>query len=151
MISTIKRCGGILALVTVSLCAASVALAGPIDEAKARAHLNAVAAGDLEGLMRDYSDDAYMDWVGGPLDGRYHGKAEIRKVWEKFIGANGGKPRPAEFGKLIQYSNPKGTSVEAAASYGGTPPVKALHLLTYRDGELNTEIWQIAPAIQIEK
>jgi hypothetical protein len=30
-------------------------------------------------------------------------------------------------------------------------PVKALHLLTYRDGELNTEIWQIAPAVQIEK
>jgi hypothetical protein len=151
MMSTIKRCGGILALVTVSLCAGSVALAGPIDESKARAHLDAVAAGDLDALMRDYSDDAYMDWVGGPLDGRYHGKAEIRKVWEKFIAVNAGKPRPAEFGKLVQYANPKGTSVEAKASYGGALPLKVLHLLTYRDGELNTEIWQIAPAVQIDK
>jgi hypothetical protein len=151
MISKIKRCGGILALATVAICASGSAFAGPIDEAKARAHLDAVAAGDIEGLMRDYSDDAYMDWVGGPLDGRYHGKAEIRKVWEKFINANAGKPRPAEFGKLVQYANPKGTSVEARASYGGAVPVKALHLLTYRDGELNTEIWQIAPALQIDK
>ena len=34
------------------------AVAGPLDEAKAKAHLDAVAAGDLEALMRDYADDA---------------------------------------------------------------------------------------------
>jgi hypothetical protein len=151
MISTIKRCGGILALVALSICASSTALAGPIDEAKARAHLDAIAAGDIDGLMRDYADDAYLDWIGGPLDGRYRGKAEIRNMWVKFIAANAGKPRPAEFSKLTAYSNPRGTSVEAKGSYGGAVPVKALHLLTYRDGELNTEIWQIAPAVQIEK
>jgi hypothetical protein len=32
--------------------------------------------------MRDYADDAYLEWVGGPLDGRYRGKAEIRAVWQ---------------------------------------------------------------------
>ena len=48
---------------------AQPALAGPLNEAKAKAHLDAVAAGDLAALMRDYADDAYMDWIGGPLDG----------------------------------------------------------------------------------
>lgn len=124
-------------------------IAGPLDEAKAKAHLNAVAAGDLEALMRDYAEDAYMDWIGGPLDGRYRGKEAIGAVWQKFIAANDGKPRTAKFGKLESYANPKGASIEATAEYGGTPAVKVWHALTYRDGSLVTEIWQVAPAIMV--
>jgi len=125
------------------------AQAGPLDEAKAKAHLQAVASGDLDALMRDYPEDAYMDWVGGPLDGRYRGKAAIREVWKKFIANNGGKPRPAKFGKLEAYGNPKGVSIAVAAEYGGEKPVNVWHVLVYRDGELATEIWQIAPAIKV--
>lgn len=127
----------------------SSAMAGPLDEAKAQAHLNAVAAGDLDALMRDYEEDGYMDWIGGPLDGRYRGKTAIKAVWQKFIALNAGKPRPAVFSKLEAFAHPKGTTVEAKAEYGGTPAVKVLHVLTYRDGDLATEIWQIAPAIQL--
>lgn len=124
-------------------------LAGPLDEAKAQAHLNAIAAGNLEALMADYPEDVYMDWVGGPLDGRYRGKAAIREVWQKFIAINEGKPRPAKFSKLQSYANPKGASVVASAEYGGAKPVKAWHVLVYRDGSLDTELWQIAPALQV--
>lgn len=141
----------ILAMAILPFCVGNPALAGALDEAKAHAHLEAVAAGDLEALMRDYADDAYMDWVGGPLDGRYHGKAAIRAVWEKFIAANAGKPRPARFGKLVAFSNPRGTSLEAKAEYGGAVPVKAWHVLTYRDGDLTTEVWQIAPGLQLDQ
>lgn len=126
-----------------------VAQAGPLDEAKAKAHLKAAADSDMDGLMRDYTADAYMDWVGGGLDGRYRGKEAIGEVWKKFIANSGGKPRPAKFGKLESFSNPKGTSIGIAAEYGGEKPVKVWHVLTYRDGELATEIWQIAPAIQL--
>jgi uncharacterized protein YdbL (DUF1318 family) len=125
------------------------ALAGPLDEAKAQAHLNAVAAGDLDALMRDYEENAYMDWIGGALDGRYRGTAAIKAVWQKFIAANDGKPRPVKFSKPEAYANPKGATVEAKAEYGGKTPVKVWHALTYRDGNLATEIWQIAPAIQL--
>ena len=131
-----------------SVCS-NVATAGALDEAKAQAHLNAVAAGDLDALMRDYEEDAYMDWVGGALDGRYRGKPAIKAVWQKFIAANAGKPRPARFSKLEAYANPKGATVQAEAEYGGTTPVKVWHALTYRDGSLDTEVWQIAPAIQL--
>ena len=139
-------------LVTALACAtvlAQPAVAGPLDEARAQAHLQAVAAGDLDGLMRDYEEDAYMDWIGGPLDGRYRGKTAIKVVWQKFIAANAGQPRPATFSKLNAHTNPKGATVHASAEYGGTAPVKVWHALTYRDGSLTTEIWQIAPALQL--
>lgn len=123
--------------------------AGPLDDAKAKAHLEAVAAGDLDALMRDYAEDAYMDWVGGPLDGRYRGKVAIAEVWKKFIASNGGKPRPAKFGKAESYANPAGASVATAAEYGGEKPVKVWHVLTYRDGQLVTEVWQISPTIKL--
>jgi ketosteroid isomerase-like protein len=150
MIRKTKAASLLLALALLPWCGGQ-AVAGPLDEAKARAHLDAVAAGDLEVLMRDYADDAYMEWVGGPLDGRYRGKAEIRAVWQKFIAANAGKPRPAHFGKLTAFANPRGATLEAKADYGGAVPVKVWHALTYRDGDLTTEVWQIAPALQIEQ
>jgi len=110
MIRKTKAASLLLALALLPWCGGQ-AVAGPLDEAKARAHLDAVAAGDLEALMRDYAEDAYMEWVGGPLDGRYRGKAEIRAVWQKFIAANAGKPRPANFGKLCS----KGSALHLTA------------------------------------
>ncbi|WP_035054188.1 nuclear transport factor 2 family protein [Andreprevotia chitinilytica] len=130
---------------------AGQATAGPMDEAKGKAHLKAIAAGDLDALMRDYADDAYMDWVGGGLEGRYRGKAEIRAVWQKFIAANDGKPRPAKTGEIEVYGNPKGVSLEAKAEYGGKTPTKVWHLFVYREGVLTTEIWQIAPSLKVDE
>lgn len=129
---------------------ATVALSGPVDEKKGEAHLRAIAASDVEALMADYAPDAYLDWVGGPLEGRYHGKTAIRAVWTKFIALNDGQPRPAHVGKLSPYANPKGVSIEAAAEYGGKIPIKAWHVLVYRDGVLTTEIWQIAPTLKVD-
>lgn len=148
---TFKRYWAAAALATMSFLCAPGAGAGPLDEAKARAHLDAVAAGDLEALLKDYAEDAYMEWVGGPLDGRYRGKAEIRAVWQKFIAVNDGKPRPASFGKLAAFANAKGASVQQRADYGGKLPLKVLHVLTYREGDLTTELWQIAPAMQLDQ
>lgn len=127
----------------------AAALAGPLEEKKAEAHLKAVAAGDVEALMRDYVDDAYMDWVGGPLDGRYRGKAAIREVWKKWVALNDDKPRQARLGKFSQYANPKGVAVEAGAEYSGKTTAKVWHVLVYREGELATEIWQIDPALKV--
>jgi ketosteroid isomerase-like protein len=151
MIRKIKQACMTMALAALPLLPAAHAIAGPLDDAKARAHLDAVAAGDLDALMKDYADDAYMEWVGGPLDGRYRGKEAIRAVWQKFIAANEGKPRPVHFGKASAYANPKGASIEQRADYGGKLPLKVLHVLTYREGDLTTELWQIAPAMQLDQ
>jgi len=149
MTRTLKSFSVLITACSVWGMATQLASAGPLDEARAQAHLNAVAAGDLDGLMRDYDEDAYMDWIGGPLDGRYRGKAQIKTVWQKFIAANAGQPRPAKFSPIEAFTNIKGATVHASAEYGGTAPVKVWHALSYRDGALGTEIWQIAPAIKL--
>ena len=151
MIRKLKQSCITMALVALPCLLGAGAHAGPLDDARARAHLDAVAASDLEALMRDYADDAYLEWVGGPLDGRNRGKAENRAVWQKFIAANAGKPRPASFGKLVSFANAKGASVQQRADYAGTVPVKVWHVLTYRDGSLTTEVWQIAPTLQLDQ
>jgi hypothetical protein len=135
------------------LCAALAALfalapaahAGPLDVSKAKAHLAAIAAGKIDAVMQDYADDAYMDWVGGALEGRYRGKAAIRAVWEKFFAANRGKPRPMKSGEVESYSSPSGTSLDVTVEYGGAVPVTAWQVFVYRDGDLTTEIWQNVP------
>ncbi len=129
--------------------ASAAAWAGPLDEKKADLHLKAIAAGNVEALMTDYADDAYMDWVGGSLEGRYRGRAEILEVWKKFVALNDGQPRSAHLGKISVYANPKGVSLATAAEYVGKTSIKVWHVLTYRDGVLTTEIWQIAPAIKM--
>lgn len=146
MMRRFMRCG-MLALAAAAL--AGGAWAGPLDEAKAKARLAAVASGNLEELMRDYADDVYMDWVGGPLDGRYRGKEALAEVWRKFAALNDGLPRTARFGKLQAQANPKGTTIEVAAEYAGKTSIKVQHVFVYRDGLLTTEIWQIAPQLQI--
>lgn len=137
--------------IAILLCclATTAAVAGPLEEKKADARLKAVAAGDVEALMQDYAEDAHMDWIGGPLDGRYRGKAAIREVWKKWAALNDGKPRQARFGKLSQFANPKGVSLETSAEYSGKISVKVWHVFVYREGELATELWQIAPTLKV--
>lgn len=141
----------LVAVFSVAIAATQLSFAGPLEEAQAQSHRTAIAAGDLESIMHDYAEDAYMDWVGGPLDGRYQGKSAIRAVWQKFIAANAGQPRPAKFGKLAAYANAKGTSVNWEAEFAGTTPVKAWHTVVYREGSIASEIWQIAPALQVKQ
>ena len=129
---------------------ASTAWAGPLDVKRAEARVQAIAAGDTDALMRDYADDAYLDWVGGPLDGRYRGKAEIRAVWQKWLMANDSKARTVTVGSVEDYANPKGATVTAEAEYAGKTTVRVWHAFVYRDGVLTSEVWQIAPGMKLE-
>ncbi|MDE2088472.1 MAG: nuclear transport factor 2 family protein [Gammaproteobacteria bacterium] len=117
------------------------ALAGPIDEA--RAHFDAIAAGNVEKIMQQYTDDAVFQWVGGPLDGAYTGTDGIRTVWTKFTRANA--PLDVKVSKLIEAANPKGATVTANVVFKGKQTIKVRYVLVYRGGKLVDEVWQIAP------
>jgi len=108
----------------------AAATAGPLEEKKAQSHLQSVAAGNIETLMLDYAEDAYMDW-------------------KKFIALNDGQPRSARFGKFSQQANAKGVTLEIAAEYVGKTTVKVQHVMVYREGVLTTEVWQIDPALKV--
>ena len=117
------------------------ALAGPIDEA--RAHFDAIAAGNVEKIMRQYAHDAVFQWVGGPLDGAYTGTDGIRTVWTKFTRANA--PLKAKVSKLVEAANPKGATVTANVVFKGKQTIKVRYVLVYRGDKLVDEVWQIAP------
>lgn len=119
------------------------AYAGPADDAKA--HFEAIGSGDAARLSRDYADNAQLNWVGGPLDGTYTGADQIRGVWEKFSKAAG--PLKVSVDKLEESANPKGSTVSANVQFDGKQPIKVRYVLTYREGKVVSETWQIDPKL----
>ncbi|USU18518.1 nuclear transport factor 2 family protein [Paraburkholderia fungorum] len=130
----------------ITLSAAGTAIAGPATEA-AKAHFAAVGSHDTEEMMGSYADDAVLEWVGGPLDGKYSGKDAIRGTWEKFAKATG--PLKVTVDKLGEAANPKGATVTANVLFEGKMPIKVRYVLTYRDGKMVNEVWQIDPKLTV--
>lgn len=117
------------------------ALAGPKDDANA--HFQAIAAGKVDQVMAGYAGDAVFQWVGGPLDGAYRGNESIHGVWAKFAKANA--PLAVKIEQLAESANPKGATVTANVTFTGKSTIKVRYVLTYRDGKLVNEVWQIDP------
>ncbi|MDN3921373.1 nuclear transport factor 2 family protein [Roseateles violae] len=135
-----------LVLPIAALLAAGQAIAAPADEA--RAHFQAIAAGDLPALMQGYAEGARFEWVGGPLDGSYAGSEAIRAVWSKFAAAQGG-PLKLAVDKLEESANPKGATVSAHVLFEGKAAIKVRYVLTLREGKIVSEIWQIDPKLNL--
>jgi ketosteroid isomerase-like protein len=123
----------------------NVVLAGPAEDAQT--HFKAIADGKVDELMKAYTNDAVLHWVGGPLDGAYAGTAEVRKVWSKFTQAQG--PLTLNTSKVESSANPTGATVTADVEFKGKAPIKVRYVLLYRDGKLVNEIWQIDPTLTL--
>ena len=130
---------------TALLFAAQGAVAGPADDA--RAHFQAIGSGDMQTVMSGYADNAHLDWVGGPLDGTYDSRDVIRGVWEKFTKSAG--PLKVSVDKLEESANPKGSTVSANVQFEGKAPIKVRYVLTFRDGKIVSETWQIDPKLAV--
>ncbi|MBI5068552.1 MAG: nuclear transport factor 2 family protein [Deltaproteobacteria bacterium] len=128
------------------LALATPAFAGPADDA--HKHFQAIAAGDLAALSSAYAENARLEWVGGPLDGAYAGSAAIQGVWEKFARAQG--PLTVAVARVEESANPKGSTVSAHVMFTGKAPIKVRYVLTYRDGKIASETWQIDPKLAIQ-
>ena len=133
-----------LAVATLTFAAAS-SFAAPADDA--RSHFQAIGAGDLTGVMRGYADNAQFNWVGGPLDGTYASADAIRGVWEKFTKSVG--PLKVSVDKLEESANPKGSTVSANVQFEGKMPIKVRYVLTFREGKIVSETWQIDPKLAV--
>ena len=124
------------------LLAAGAALAGPAGD-NAQAHFRAIAAGQVETVLGQYADTATLEWVGGPLDGRYAGKTALGEVWSKFTKAQG--ELTVKISNVQESANPKGATVTANVVFGGKNDIKVRYVLVYRDGRIVGEVWQIDP------
>lgn len=125
--------------------AASGAIAAPTDDAKT--HFQAIGAGDLTAVMSGYAANPQFNWVGGPLDGTYTSADAIRGVWEKFTNSAG--PLKVSVDKLEESANPKGSTVSANVQFEGKAPIKVRYVLTFREGKIVSETWQIDPKLSV--
>jgi len=119
--------------------------AGPAEDA--RAHFEAIAAGQLDALMAQYAPEATFQWVGGPLDGAYSGVERIREVWSKFV-KNG--PYSVSVAKLEESANDKGATVTANVQFSGKTAVKVRYVLVFRGGKVVNAVWQVDPRLSFD-
>lgn len=136
----------VLTALALSLVTISSAIASPATDA-AQLHFSAVGSNDIAVLMRGYADNAQLNWVGGPLDGIYAGTEAIQGTWMKFGKAVG--PLKVTVNNLEESANPKGSTVSANVQFDGKMPIKVRYVLTYRDGKLVNETWQIDPKLTV--
>lgn len=128
----------VLTLSSAMACAGSAS-----DEAKQ--HINSIASGDVVSVLKSYQETATMQWLGGPLDGTYTGKEQLSTLWGKFTKAQG--PMKINIANIVEHSNPKGSTVTADVFFNGNKNVPVHYVLSYRDGKLVNEIWQVSPAL----
>lgn len=127
-----------------TLASIGCAFASPVSDA-AQIHFTAIGGGDTSIIMRAYGENPQLTWVGGPLDGMYAGDGAIRATWEKFAKAVG--PARVTVLALEESANPKGATIVAKVQFDGKAQVKVRYVLTYRDGKLVNETWQIDPKL----
>jgi hypothetical protein len=119
------------------------AFATPADDS--RAHFQSIASGNVVQLMQNYAEQAQFNWVGGPIDGLYAGKTAINTVWSKFTQAQG--TQKVSIDKLEESLNPKGATVTANVFFEGKIKIKVRYVLTWREGKIINETWQIDPQL----
>ncbi|MEH2409988.1 hypothetical protein [Nostoc sp.] len=108
-----------------------------------QSHWSAIAQGDLTKVMSQYAESPTLQWVGGPLAGKYQGKDKIQPVWQKFIKAQA----PLE----TAITNVKSTipeTVKALVSFSNAKTkIPVDYTLVYKsvsgNYQITQEIWKI--------
>jgi hypothetical protein len=128
--------------VSISMSAPAFAQSDP--SSFAQAHVANIASGNAAALAADYRPDAFLWWVGGPLDGTYGGSSAISAVWTKFAAAQG--TLKADITGMSIAANPNGQTVVADVVYSGPKAsITVRQVMLVRGGHLQDEIWQISP------
>lgn len=115
----------------------------------AQMHYREVAMGNVKEIMAQYSPKATLKWEGGRLNGTYHGKEEIEKVWKKF-SATMGQSTVASHDVKVK-GNMKHMTVMADVSFHGHMTVPVKSTLVYRDKKIVEEIWKVEPQAHAKK
>lgn len=133
----------LLTTLVLSVSSAIACAGSAIDEA--RQHIDSIASGDVMSVLKSYQETATMQWLGGPLDGTYTGKEQLSSLWGKFTKAQG--PMKINIANIAEHSNPKGSTVTADVFFNGKNDVPVHYVLSYRNGMLVNEIWQVSPSL----
>lgn len=121
------------------------------DAIRAEAYFHAITGGDAEIIASFYAENAEFRWIGGPLAGTYQGRDRIKGVWEKFAAAAGQFTH--EVLELNETPAPKGKSstVIARIAFKGETDVPVKFVMTYKDGKIASQTWQVDKIATIAK
>lgn len=138
---------GLLLVLTVVLgvgvgCAA-MGGSGMSAEEMARSHWAAISKNQLAETTSGYSDASTLDWVGGPLNGKYQGKSGITGVWTKFFAVQG--PLTVDISNVQVKDDYGKSTVTARTIWKGKATVPVDYTLVYDGGTLVAETWKIRP------
>ncbi len=112
-------------------------------EELARFHWTAITKNDLAATTRNYASHAILDWVGGPLNGKYADPDAIRGVWGKFFQAQGALTVDIS---NVQVKDQDGTQIVTARTiFKGKATIPVDYTLVYQGCSLIAETWKIRP------
>jgi ketosteroid isomerase-like protein len=111
------------------------------DAVRAEAYFNAISGGNADTITSFYADDAEFQWIGGPLAGKYKGKAKIKGVWEKFSQAAGKLDHKVL--SISESANGKTSTVTARVMFKADSEVPVKFIMVYKDGKIASEVWQV--------
>lgn len=116
-------------------------------EQKARAHWKEISAENLEAVMGDYAAAPALDWVGGPLNGKYDGADAVRATWTKlFAGQEMKDAEPSN----VRVNGDELTADVIFKTAAGAIPVR--YTLDYdAAGKIAKEQWRIDPTLAPQK
>jgi hypothetical protein len=117
------------------------ASAASSDRVRAEAYFNAISGGNAETITAFYADNAEFHWIGGPLQGVYTGKAEIKGVWERFSKAAGDINYKVL--ELAESKKGKRSTVTARVNFIGPKEVPVRFIMVYENGKIVNEIWEV--------
>ena len=58
-------------------------------------------------------------------------------------------PNLVNMDRLEESANPKGSTVSANVQFEGKAPIKVRYVLTFREGKVVSETWQIDPKLSV--
>lgn len=106
------------------------------------AHWTQVANRNVQKLTGEYTKNAVVAWVGGPLNGTYQGHSAIDKLWSKFEKATS----PMHFQvTAVTYDLSKAHPAvrEDVKLTSGGKAIKVDSTLVYDNGKIMAEIWKV--------
>ena len=129
----------------VALVGGCAGMGGPAlpPQGMARYHWEAIARSDVGMTTIQYGPNAVLEWVGGPLQGRYAGPTAIAEVWTKFFIAQGSME--LEVSNVQEKQEAGRQTVTARTIFKGRRAVPVDYTLTFEGNQIVAEAWRVSP------
>ena len=141
-----SRVGNLLVLgMALALAGGCAALRAPDMPPRGLAHYHweAIARNDVGMTTILYGPNAVLEWVGGPLQGRYAGPTAIAEVWTRFFIQQ--RPIEVDVSNVQERVEGGRQTVMATTLFKGLRTLTVDSTLVFEAGRIVAETWRVRP------